>query len=113
MNCTKKARPADARSANIPAMARSGFRSFKARLSPTGWRACRRPAAALWFIIRGPRLSSMTVITLTAGTIFVMWIGEQITERGVGNGISLIIMAGIVAPLAQRAQHDHSIRARR
>ncbi len=41
----------------------------------------------------------MTVITLTAGTIFVMWIGEQITERGVGNGISLIIMAGIVARL--------------
>jgi preprotein translocase subunit SecY len=42
---------------------------------------------------------AMTVITLTAGTIFVMWIGEQITERGVGNGISLIIMAGIVARL--------------
>src|SRR5579875_836127 len=42
---------------------------------------------------------AMTVITLTAGTIFVMWVGEQITERGVGNGISLIIMAGIVARL--------------
>ncbi len=41
----------------------------------------------------------MTVITVTAGTIFVMWIGEQITERGIGNGISLIIMAGIVARL--------------
>ena len=41
----------------------------------------------------------MTVITVTAGTIFLMWIGEQITERGVGNGISLIIMAGIVARL--------------
>src|SRR5579875_2577846 len=39
------------------------------------------------------------VMTVTAGTIFVMWIGEQITERGVGNGISLIIMAGIVARL--------------
>jgi len=38
-----------------------------------------------------------TVITLTAGTIFLMWIGEQITARGVGNGISLIIMAGIIA----------------
>src|ERR1700732_3165928 len=36
----------------------------------------------------------MTVITLTAGTMFLMWIGEQITERGIGNGISLIIMAG-------------------
>ena len=39
----------------------------------------------------------MTVITLTAGTAFIMWLGEQITERGVGNGISLIIFAGIVA----------------
>ena len=41
----------------------------------------------------------MTVITLTAGTAFLMWLGEQITERGVGNGISLIIFAGIVARL--------------
>jgi len=39
----------------------------------------------------------MTVISLTAGTAFIMWLGEQITERGVGNGISLIIFAGIVA----------------
>mgnify|MGYP001410211759 FL=1 len=44
----------------------------------------------------------MTVITLTAGTAFIMWLGEQITERGVGNGMSLIIFAGIVvgAPTA-------------
>jgi len=41
----------------------------------------------------------MTVITLTAGTAFLMWLGEQITERGVGNGISLIIFSGIVAQL--------------
>ena len=41
----------------------------------------------------------VTVITLVTGTIFVMWLGEQITERGIGNGISLIIMAGIVAQL--------------
>ncbi len=47
----------------------------------------------------GAAFIAMTVITLSAGTIFVMWIGEQITERGVGNGISLIIMAGIVARL--------------
>jgi preprotein translocase subunit SecY len=40
-----------------------------------------------------------TVITLTGGTIFLMWLGEQITARGIGNGISLIIMAGIVAEL--------------
>lgn len=41
----------------------------------------------------------MTVITLTAGTAFIMWLGEQISERGIGNGISLIIFAGIVAGL--------------
>lgn len=39
----------------------------------------------------------MTVITLTAGTAFLMWLGEQMTERGIGNGISLIIFAGIAA----------------
>ena len=41
----------------------------------------------------------MTVITLAAGTSFLMWLGEQITERGIGNGISLIIFAGIVASM--------------
>ncbi|ADK86271.1 preprotein translocase, SecY subunit [Desulfarculus baarsii DSM 2075] len=41
----------------------------------------------------------MTMITLTSGTAFIMWLGEQITERGIGNGISLIIFAGIVASL--------------
>jgi len=39
----------------------------------------------------------MTMLTLTAGTTFIMWLGEQITERGIGNGISLIIFSGIVA----------------
>jgi preprotein translocase subunit SecY len=39
----------------------------------------------------------LTVVTLTAGTMFLMWLGEQITERGIGNGISLIIFAGIAA----------------
>lgn len=39
----------------------------------------------------------LSMITLTAGTCFIMWLGEQITERGIGNGISLIIFAGIVA----------------
>jgi preprotein translocase subunit SecY len=53
-----------------------------------------------------------TVITLTGGTIFLMWLGEQITQRGVGNGISLIIFAGIVAnlprALAQVFELGHS-----
>ncbi|GIW40097.1 MAG: protein translocase subunit SecY [Candidatus Binatia bacterium] len=41
----------------------------------------------------------MTMITLTTGTAFIMWLGEQVTERGIGNGISLVIFAGIVAAL--------------
>lgn len=45
----------------------------------------------------------MAVITLTAGTAFIMWLGEQITERGIGNGISLIIFAGIVVRMPSAA----------
>lgn len=45
----------------------------------------------------GMGFRGLTVVTLTAGTMFVMWLGEQITERGIGNGISLIIFAGIAA----------------
>jgi preprotein translocase subunit SecY len=45
----------------------------------------------------GMQFKLMTVLTLTSGTAFIMWLGEQITERGIGNGISLIIFAGIVA----------------
>ena len=40
-----------------------------------------------------------TVTTIVAGTIFLMWLGEQITQRGIGNGISLIIFSGIVAEI--------------
>ncbi len=47
----------------------------------------------------GPAFYLMTIITLTTGTAFIMWLGEQITERGIGNGMSLIIFAGIVAGL--------------
>lgn len=48
-------------------------------------------------LVPGWGFRMITVITLTAGTAFIMWLGEQITERGIGNGISLIIFAGIVA----------------
>jgi preprotein translocase subunit SecY len=50
-------------------------------------------------IVSNPGLNFklITIITLTSGTAFIMWLGEQITERGIGNGISLIIFAGIVA----------------
>lgn len=49
--------------------------------------------------------TAMTVITLTTGTAFVMWLGEQITERGIGNGMSLIIFAGIVVGLPGAIQN--------
>ena len=55
------------------------------------------PGGAPIVIHPGWGFKLITVITLTAGTAFIMWLGEQITERGIGNGISLIIFAGIVA----------------
>jgi preprotein translocase subunit SecY len=51
--------------------------------------------------VKGWGFRVLTVITLTSGTAFIMWLGEQITERGIGNGISLIIFAGIVARVPQ------------
>ena len=59
----------------------------------------RAPGGAAVVLHPGLGFRLMTVLTLTTGTSFLMWLGEQITERGIGNGISLIIMAGIVARL--------------
>ncbi len=63
-------------------------------------------AAASWLqsqptlvVNPGPAFLITAMITLVTGTIFLMWLGEQITERGIGNGISMIILAGIVAGL--------------
>ena len=56
----------------------------------------RTPAGAMIVPSPGWGFKLMTVLTLTTGTVFVMWLGEQISERGIGNGISLIIFAGIV-----------------
>ena len=53
----------------------------------------------------GPSFILTTIVGLTAGTMFLMWLGEQITERGVGNGISLLIFAGIVAGLPSAVVH--------
>ena len=55
------------------------------------------PGGAMVVPVGGWGFRLLTVITLTAGTTFLMWLGEQITERGIGNGISVIIFAGIVA----------------
>ena len=52
---------------------------------------------SIWFKL-------MTMICLTTGTAFIMWLGEQITEKGIGNGISLIIFSGIVADLPTAVQ---------
>ncbi len=51
------------------------------------------------FILTGSRFTISSMFILTAGTIFVMWLGEKITDKGIGNGISLIIMVGIIARL--------------
>jgi preprotein translocase subunit SecY len=55
------------------------------------------PGGEAIVIFPGWQFKLMTIITLTSGTAFIMWLGEQMTERGIGNGISLIIFAGIVA----------------
>jgi preprotein translocase subunit SecY len=57
------------------------------------------PASA--FILTGTFFTISSVIILTSGTMFVMWLGERITDKGIGNGISLIIMIGIVARMPQ------------
>jgi preprotein translocase subunit SecY len=49
----------------------------------------------------------VTIITMTAGTILIMWLGEQITSKGIGNGISLIIFSGIVAGIPKAIEHSY------
>jgi len=62
-----------------------------------GLEAMKSPSGNPLVPMPGWSFRMMTVLTLTAGTAFLMWLGEQITERGIGNGISLIIFSGIVA----------------
>ncbi len=62
-----------------------------------GLESMQGPAGEMVVMFPGWGFRILTIITLTTGTAFIMWIGEQITERGIGNGISLIIFAGIVA----------------
>lgn len=62
-----------------------------------GFERMTSPGGAMIVPIGGWGFRLLAVITLTAGTAFLMWLGEQITERGIGNGISLIIFSGIVA----------------
>lgn len=61
--------------------------------------------------VQGIGFALSTVIVLTAGTVFMMWLGEQITERGIGNGISLIIFIGIIARFPQAVMSEFTISA--
>ncbi len=63
----------------------------------TGLQSMVAPGGEAIVINPGTPFILMTMLTLTSGTAFIMWLGEQMTERGIGNGISLIIFAGIVA----------------
>ncbi len=63
----------------------------------TGLEGMTGPGGTPIVMVPGIEFKLMTVLTLTSGTAFIMWLGEQMTERGIGNGISLIIFAGIVA----------------
>jgi preprotein translocase subunit SecY len=63
----------------------------------TGLESMSGPGGEAIVLVPGLEFKLMTMLTLTSGTAFIMWLGEQMTERGIGNGISLIIFAGIVA----------------
>jgi len=61
------------------------------------------PGGAPVVVVPGWGFRLLTMITLTSGTAFIMWLGEQITERGIGNGISLIIFSGIIVRMPNAA----------
>jgi preprotein translocase subunit SecY len=67
------------------------------------------PSGALVVMFPGWGFRIVTMITLTAGTIFLMWLGEKITEKGLGNGISVIIFAGIVASFPSAASKTFTL----
>ncbi len=66
------------------------------------------PASA--FLVSGWKFDIPAIIMLTAGTIFIMWLGEKITDRGIGNGISLLIMIGIIARLPAALSYEFGAR---
>jgi len=61
-------------------------------------------------LIADPMFTILNVLVLTAGTLFVMWLGERITDKGIGNGISLIIMIGIIASLPGAVVNEFNVR---
>ena len=64
-------------------------------------------------LVPGMMFKLQTAVTLTTGTMFLMWLGEQVTERGIGNGTSIIIFAGIAAGLSEADRHERSLWAGR
>ena len=103
----RRAGPA-ARSTSTRATARSCSRWSRAFFIARCARERRSSATARSCPSPGWGFRLMTMITLTTGTAFIMWLGEQITERGIGNGISLIIFAGIVIRHARRDRRSSS-----
>ena len=108
-NCKRKARAGARKSTNTPAMPRWCCASAKAGstwavLSRAAWHGPRVDAQRQRPLSFGWQLTA--VLTMTAGTVFLMWLGEQIDEYGIGNGISLLIMAGILARMPRPARID-------
>jgi len=62
------------------------------------------------FLIKGPMFTVVSTLILISGTMFVMWLGERITDKGIGNGISMIIMVGIIARLPLSLVQEISMR---
>ncbi len=67
------------------------------------------PSGAAVVLNPGWTFRIMTILTLTAGTVLIMWLGEQITEKGIGNGISLIIFSGIVVGIPGAAVKSYQL----
>ena len=100
----RRARAAARSSTNIRATAPSCCARSRAISWPSGLEALGRGERPSAVLDPGMMFRITTVINLVGGTMFLMWLGEQITSRGIGNGVSLIIMAGIVAQLADDAR---------
>jgi preprotein translocase subunit SecY len=86
-----------------------GLAAFQSFAISVGLEQMTSPGGATIVPFPGWGFRFMTVISLTAGTAFIMWLGEQITERGIGNGISLIIFAGIVARMPMATGQTFSL----
>ena len=96
--------------------------SMYTRIGPWCWRFCKVPDSASFFINNGAVDKTYgyfslvpLIIVMAAGTSFLMWMGEQLTDKGIGNGISLIIFAGILIrlPNTSAASRSWPLRRRR